>query len=385
MASDPRPEGGRASRPIRALTSIRFLAAFWVVFHHFGAPLVPKGWAHLETLRMRGGAGVSLFFVLSGFILAYNYAGSRTVSLRGFLSARFARIYPVYLVSMLFAFPMFLHISVAERGPSAGTLHSTGQLALCLGLLQSWFPMKALLLNPPGWSLSAEWFFYSVFPFWMNSVRARAFLGSAVFAVPVLWAASLLLMLPLPWIDARIEDCCSTTLPVRLRGFLSDFYPLIRLPEFLVGCSFGILHLRMGGFGKAGATAVGGSLLALGALLFLPRTGFEEIVCSALLAPVFGLILLGLANVGDGGVRWLTRPWLVYLGEASFALYILHEPARAALGWGLDKAGIHIREDLKVCGMMVAAVLLSMAAYSLVESPLRPRVRAFLSGVPRMG
>src|SRR6185437_10634847 len=88
-----------------------FFAAMQVVVFHFAQIRVENAPLPIRNLVASGYTGVSLFFVLSGFILAYNYL-DKDLSWRGgarfFLIARFARIYPVYALGLLVSIPFFL-------------------------------------------------------------------------------------------------------------------------------------------------------------------------------------------------------------------------------------------------------------------------------------
>src|SRR5580698_8802877 len=90
---------------IRSLTGARFVAALLVVCFHF-VPLAP-GW--VNSILRNGYLGVPFFFVLSGFILTYNYASDpqQRIVARSFWMARFARIYPIYLVALVLSLPFF--------------------------------------------------------------------------------------------------------------------------------------------------------------------------------------------------------------------------------------------------------------------------------------
>lgn len=133
------------------LTSLRFFAAAMIVIHHsaglfgFGTPPTP----------FILGQGVSFFFVLSGFILAYVYPKLSTFSeVRRFLYARFARIWPAHVVTFLLAFWLLSHKWNTE-------------IALAnLTLVHAWIPQQSYFFsyNAPSWSISAEFFFYLVFP-----------------------------------------------------------------------------------------------------------------------------------------------------------------------------------------------------------------------------
>ena len=84
------------------LTSVRFIAALSVVLMHFSEYLaLPQPWAQVLGA---GGIGVTFFFVLSGFVLTYNYrdtfeSGVRFHEFRDFFLARLFRIYPAYFLA----------------------------------------------------------------------------------------------------------------------------------------------------------------------------------------------------------------------------------------------------------------------------------------------
>ncbi|NOK14937.1 acyltransferase family protein, partial [Corallococcus exercitus] len=160
MASAPRPS-------LPALTGLRFFAALHVVAFHVTPREGRPGW--LGALLDNGPASVTLFFILSGFVLAQAYLGSASpgpVSRRAFWVARLARIYPVYLLGLVLeAPPFFLAVLRQENGwtlPALQRLLGVG--AAVTSLTQAWIPPAACAWNCPGWSLSAEAFFYLLFP-----------------------------------------------------------------------------------------------------------------------------------------------------------------------------------------------------------------------------
>ena len=91
-----------------AVTSLRFFATFHVALFHMNEMGALTGPRWLKAFAGIGYVGVSFFFVLSGFILVYTYAG-REIRLHDFWQARFARIYPAYLFSLLISFPFFYY------------------------------------------------------------------------------------------------------------------------------------------------------------------------------------------------------------------------------------------------------------------------------------
>ena len=157
---------------IRSFTGMRFLAAVAVFISHVLAifPVVERGRIPL------GGAGVSFFFLLSGFILTYVYwpnggrpnGGTKSLAMsrqdfnsRKFYLRRFARIWPLHIVTLLLNLFLIRGFSKFFAGD-----YAAAKLSVNVGLLQSWIPNRQWLfpLNGVSWSLSAEAFFYLVFP-----------------------------------------------------------------------------------------------------------------------------------------------------------------------------------------------------------------------------
>ena len=90
---------------LHALTTLRFFAALHVVLFHMRViGILPGGPWWYQNFASIGFVGVNFFFVLSGFILVYTYDGP-SLNVRRFWWARFARIYPAYILSLIVAAP----------------------------------------------------------------------------------------------------------------------------------------------------------------------------------------------------------------------------------------------------------------------------------------
>lgn len=320
-----------------------------------------------------------MFFVLSGFILSINYARRGKIEYRDFLAARIARIYPLYLLAALIATPFYLLSTLHDANVSQPILQLAVQVFLTVMLLQAWFPMHASILNAPGWSLSAEWLFYSLFPTVMNASFPRKFLSSTILAISTFWLASVALSSLAPTVIDASALHLGYAIPKNFTLFFTAFNPLLRFPEFLIGCSLGLLHLRKKPFPKAGLVSGFSFLVVTSILFFLPVTRLEPVLHTSLLSPIFGLFILALANTEFSSRNILTSKAMTFLGESSYALYILHEPIRGWLGWGFDKFGINFSEATKVILIIGTCLFVSALAFLWVESPARPLVRAWLS------
>src|SRR5580692_706075 len=155
---------------LRALTGLRFLAALQVlIFHCTNWP----AWSRHALLRNVAGCGyvaVSLFFILSGFILTYVHgARNEPLDRTDFYVNRFARIYPAYLFGLLLVAPFYFVHTLRHEGPA----RLFGSALAVLTLVQAYVPSLALLWNPPAWSLSDEALFYALFPAIAPAVVAR--------------------------------------------------------------------------------------------------------------------------------------------------------------------------------------------------------------------
>ena len=153
----------RKSETFTALNGLRFLAALAVVIFHC-APRV-GGYGRLpeilKNLIEEGPAAVGFFFILSGFVLAHRHLnGGPRVQTPEFYWARFARLYPAYLLAFLLFLPVALQRYVVNPLPGSAGRHTFVLSAVlsCL-MLQSWTPL-AQAWNGPSWSLSVEAFMY---------------------------------------------------------------------------------------------------------------------------------------------------------------------------------------------------------------------------------
>jgi peptidoglycan/LPS O-acetylase OafA/YrhL len=364
----------RAQLP--ALTGLRFVAALWVVVFHmwrwekWDAPAV------VENLVAGGPIAVTLFFVLSGFILTWTYADGEKlkVSTGAFFAARLARVYPLHVLALVIAFPVVVAVARRDGGDVSAEMWR-GLSALVL--VQAWWPDLALAWNPPAWSISAEAFFYLSFPF----IAPLVLRGSRPAAWAVGAGAFVASLLPSVLYLATDPDGLGTATHASHGFWLGalKYHPVARLPEFVMGVVAGRLFLsaprspRASLYGAAAGGVVIGFVVA-GALPY-------ALTHNGLFAPLFALVIVGLAS-GEGLLTRLlsTRP-LQRLGEASYALYLLHVPL---LYWasGVGErvtGGEKILERPLTAAFVLAGILLaSRLAYVLVEQPARTRLRRLL-------
>ena len=168
---------------IKSLTGIRCVAAYGVLIAHALNIVYPNNVDLYWFAHRLAYFSMSLFFVLSGFVIHYNYAAlirsEGGLGVYKFIVARFARLYPLYLFVLIVGGAFAI-----EQRPHVLLAHLT--------LSQSWFNMADAIFAP-SWSISTEWFFYLVFAVFALLLPASPRPGRAL--VALLIGAPMLLLL----------------------------------------------------------------------------------------------------------------------------------------------------------------------------------------------
>lgn len=342
---------------------IRFFAAAWVYSFHSNLWIGKAGlFADLSSV---GYSGVSVFYVLSGFILSYNYL-DREFSKREFWAARIARILPVYWLSLILAVPWIIK-NALERGH-----FSAGKLALTPLCLQSWIPAAALSWNPPSWTVSTEAFFYFVFPFIAVGL-VYAFRRRPIVFLAGLWILSTVpsLIYALNWPEGPVDiDSYAFWLQV------IKFNPLIRLPEFLFGVCVGAGF--MGGWRVPRPKLVTAACVAAICMAIVSlRNSPYPMVHNGLCAPLFALMILSIASAKE----WLDWAPLVMLGEASYSLYLLSSPVYFFCNFFAKRFSQlpQLNTGLGYGLYFLISIACSLLVYFQFEKPWRRKMRMLLS------
>ena len=374
------------SRPtLKPLTGLRFLAAIAVVLYHALNALAPHAPGPLARLVSAGYLGVSLFFVLSGFILTYTYVDPDSGALRGtardFWWARIARVYPMYAVALVLALPIFFLYRIM-LAPPAARAEATLAAGLTPLLLQAWWPRAACQWNCPGWSLSVEMFFYALLPL-VSVCIARS--RRNLWAIGALsWAACI--AVPLLYL---VLTPSSLAHPTRFdQSFwlqAAKFNPAAHLGEFLVGITTCLAFVRRVPTPRA-LRALRWSTLGVamaGAVLLATRQELPYLFLhDGLLAPFWAAAIFTLAVGGGAMARILASRPLVRLGESSYALYLVHLPILGFVVLTRDLMRIRHPGSVAPVWLPVAAYLLvsigaSLLLFRRIEEPARRRIRSW--------
>lgn len=356
---------------LHALTTLRFLAALHVVlFHMRVVGILPGGPWWYQNFASIGFVGVNFFFVLSGFILVYTY-DALSLNARNLWWARFARIYPAYLLSLLVAAPFFFfavrHLDLPFFAWSKR--HLALACILTLTLLQSWVPNAALTWNSVCWSLSVEAFFYFLFPFLLLRSRKLSE-GKLLLGLIGFWLVSLCLSFGYVLLHPDgIDKINSGETTLFWKNVLS-FNPLVRLPEFIVGMFACRLFLSRGNKEKSASLFILFGLAGFVCVVLFASKIPNPVLSAGLLSPAFAAIIYGVAQQPKW-IAFLAAPFLVLLGDASYSLYLLHSLVITRI---FDSAP-HLFWSGRVILSLIGAMLASVLAYRLVEEPARRFLR----------
>lgn len=353
----------RAAR-LPSITGLRAIGAFGVFAYHV-LTITPQT-RLTQPLFMAGQAGVSFFFVLSGFVLTWSRRDADGTnspdsanSAKNFWRRRVARIVPAHVVTWC--------IGIFAAFVRFGSWPTLASLGFGLTLTQAWVPRSPIFfgVNGVAWSLSVEALFYLTFPLWIKLIP-RASRTTLLLAAAGCVAALAALQLTTWAIVGSNRVVDSTHVPFWLISVL----PVSRLPEFLLGILFAC-YLRAGHSWRLRLLPAG--VIAL-ATAYTAGTFPNVVVAGWLTALPFALLICSAAASDSAGRRSVfARPWFVRLGEWSFAFYLCHQLVLRFLSklwpsgrWLLLEVAIALALSIGSAAML----------YRYVEVPAERRLRA---------
>jgi peptidoglycan/LPS O-acetylase OafA/YrhL len=401
----PEKKPSIASHYVPPLTGIRALAALLVLGLHTDLN-VPADATVILPFLARGYLGVDFFFVLSGFIITHVYFASLAQPTRNavqiFLWHRFIRLYPVH-VTVLAALVVLVYLARVNHIPLNHPQEWRGaEIPWQLTLLHAWGVTAKPGWNAPSWSISAEWFAYLLFPLLAPALMlVRERLAALLIAIAALAGTAAIFSIA----DWSLNTWVGTPALARVLG------------EFLCGaalCRAVALsrrharpcagHPRLsyrGGRDVDGRDEPGQDDRELGAIrtktafsLRLPHPSGDLLGTTAFLLfligasaglPDFGLVallaltILGAATAETYLARILGSRPLVWLGEISYSIYMIHFPVLIVTRRLWERLGIAqwTPSGKAAAFALTVAMVIALAAmlYYAVERPARTRLR----------
>ena len=331
---------------LSSLTGLRFFAALWVFFAHFNqiTPLYYLPDVVKDVISL-GPLGVNVFFALSGFILTYGYHRQK-IGFTNFIKKRVFRIYPVYFVGILLCLAVYL---LLHQMPSVGIVF------LNVFMLESFVYPHVFEWYGGGWSVSAELFFYCLFPFvlpWLLRIRPLVLwtlLGFVIIASSVPGVLFQFGKLPFNFVYV---------------------FPVLRFPEFLAGMIMGILTFRY----RLQVNIWLGLLVMSLALIYLML--FGSVFQSYVIHNVFFLpAILVLLNLLTRHFKWMGSSVMVYLGQISYSFYIVQISVVAAVIFLIQSEHLQAGDWSVAPIAFVFTLVLSVLMYEIIEKPFQRWLR----------
>ena len=307
-ASSARPRPPSPPALIPALTGLRGIAAWWVVFYHFRELFAARLSPALREFVGSGYLAVDLFFVLSGFVIALNYVEMLSPFSFGrywrFLGLRLARIYPLHGFMLLCFLANPLAVSLAATQGMDWERYSPAYWVASVFLVQNWWTFPFLAWNVPAWSISTEWMAYLCFPLiaWLFARTAR----SLVATLAGLAAPLVILGVSLDWMGQTLGGGITQNGLIRC---VLEFTCGVFVYQFW-------LRARFWSWSQGVALAGFGAAVAVRCLSDLNEVWSMPLACACL---VFVMAC---------GGRWLdallaNRP-MALLGAWSYSTYLVH-------------------------------------------------------------
>jgi len=355
------------------LTSLRFFAALGVLCSHL--IFLREVDNPIKSIAIiffgEGHSGVTFFFVLSGFIMTHAYQHSlsqKTLSTKTYLLLRLSRIWPLHVLTAL---PFVLYFFY-KYGSDISSV-----IAVNILLLQSWVPLVKyyISLNAVSWSLSVELFFYVAFLLLVRfSFKSLQKIALIWFAVIAACAAIMIFYGESHWSSANGE--------IKITHWIFYINPVFRLLDFMIGMLvYKVAFVKKDKTRNSTLSEISSvSLLILGAYIYSTLV-FPEILRAQLLyLPIMAFIIYAFSN-GTGVLsRLLKGKTLVLLGEASFSLYLIHNPIISLANAVFLKSSFQVPVIIYSLILTIACIIASVITYRFIEKPihnyLKNRIKA---------
>ena len=347
---------------LKPLTSLRFVFAYMVFAGHLGGLFMLYNERFLTDTFARylsiseGYLGVSFFFILSGFILSFKYKDAflnKTITFKKFILSRIFRIYPLHFLTFIFAFYLSYYNNLDDVTFWLKSLSN-------VTLVQSFIPVREYFFsfNGVSWSISNEMFFYIAFPL---LILLFSRFKKYIFLV---------LLIPLIIIIARQST--------EVNHWIYYINPLFRIADFFLGIVLHDVYIKYKDhkFLKDKAT-----LLEFTAIVaFLGFYFFKDNVHQDYRWSLYYWIpmafLIFIFAMQNGLIsKLLSKRVCIWLGEISFAFYMIHQLVINVLWILNNKFRFFENGYLLILTALLLSIIGSGILYRYFEMPLNKYLR----------
>jgi len=352
------------------LTFLRFLAVMLVLIYHGGGGfyIKPINFFPISVLLRSAPTAVSFLYVLSGFVMSLvYYRPNQRFDVRNYWRARFVRIYPLYIISFLLVSLYYIDYIARIKAP---------KILVNIFVLQAWYPPYAQSFNYPSWSMTVEFFFYALFPFFTMWAYRQP--------TQKLIRVSLAL-----WIGSQIIHYFLWMFYFPAWELFIVYFPLFHLNSFILGVVGGIWFLREGQEREQkpifNFLVFAGSLILVAALLIIgavfPQFPHDLQPMAGLFSPIFTVAIVSLALDRSRLSLTLRHPWLVALGETAYASYILQVPVFWIYKRAVFSSSLRDPQSILDITYLPLMILIGLAAHFYIDQPARAWLKNVLQRV----
>ena len=293
----------------KSLQGLRAVAILAIFISHTG----------IGPFGVLGAWGVSVFFVLSGFLMIYNYLPKKDMPKFGFAFAwtKIKRLYSLHIITMLLA----AFYTIITTGAVVKTILDIGIHTL---LIQMWIPKAEYYatLNGPSWYLCASVFLYLMFPLILKLFKEKMTKKKAIYHMCVLFVVAILISLTTVLLNNHSEKLWFST------KWITYYFPPVRFIDFFMGCCLGYLFLNRGEFKK-------NYFLELAVCILIPISfliyiyeygilGLQSVKYSLLFLPTSMMLLWVVVNEKCVFPKIFSTKILVWLGDLSPYIFLIH-------------------------------------------------------------
>jgi len=380
---------------IPALTGVRALAAYLVFISHFYYVFGESIPQSVQKFFREFHIGVTIFFVLSGFLIAFRYFDNFSLDkdwFKQYLKNRVARIYPMYFLLTICAFVAahFTH----DKEVTGGSDHPIGILLMNITFVRGFFNDFKFSGIAQGWSLTVEECFYFSAPFMFYAAKKWGKSYLQPFFITGFGFILVLIFRNINWY-----------------GFFGNFTFMMlntflgRCFEFFAGIMLA-LFIKKNGFGRSNRimfTYIGFFLVffciwIMSVLPVLPGDSFGQqnplgiITNNYLLAAAITLFFYGLLTEGSALKKVLANPFVELLGKSSYIFYLIHLGFMYNLlhgginrlnewvfgvydKWGVDWVSPFQSDQVNLALVFILLNAVSILLFKTIEEPLNHYIR----------
>lgn len=277
------------------------------------------------------------------------------------MANRLAKVYPAYFFVLLLFSPMFVYVDLYYGHGTNTFWHAVTVLTLT----QAWFPSLAELWNSPTWFLSALILAYALFPYVLGPIARLNRKGLYILLASTI-ATSLLIKLIYSNISGwTMMEGMQQPDPAWYFNFVR-FNPVFNFLEFVMGMTTARLMMTSHSTARSYFPGVVLALLLTVMVLRIHYTVNDMIVRSAIFIPLFLVFLIHLHKSDGRLVKILSHPILLYLGDISFSIYIVHG-AIGQLFYKKVVSGLLFSQPVNIFIYYGTVMVSAIALYHLVE------------------